>query len=290
MKNLIIILSAFACVISCKPEPRNRRLKYQNIVILSDMSSRLNNLPQKDTQEIFKLVDFFKNECVKPGEKIGDKSSIYFSTFSDKEAASIDLNRFKNLGDKQKFINSREKYRGKGLDQSIKDFKEIIKNKYDSIRNPGLDLISILIEKIDFHPLIKESSFIVNGVDTTFIDYENHFFVFTDGYLEYLNKNVNSQFYFGKSEIDNLRKFCISNKTNINTALDKEKSMSLPAFDLKQSKNIHLHILETQERDKDIVQGRYSNPLGLRDNEILEAVWRRWASESGFKSFEWKKY
>jgi hypothetical protein len=34
----------------------------------------------------------------------------------------------------------------------------------------------------------------------------------------------------------------------------------------------------------------YKFPKGLRDNEILEGVWQKWAKESGFKTFEWKKY
>jgi hypothetical protein len=51
-----------------------------------------------------------------------------------------------------------------------------------------------------------------------------------------------------------------------------------------------LHIYETHERDKDDKMLNYKNEQGLRDNEILEAVWRKWALESGFKSLEWKKY
>ncbi|MBK6888384.1 MAG: hypothetical protein IPH02_00150 [Sphingobacteriales bacterium] len=59
---------------------------------------------------------------------------------------------------------------------------------------------------------------------------------------------------------------------------------------IKNAKNkyVNLHILETAERDKNTKLQTYKNPLGLRDNEILEAVWRKWALESGYKSFEWK--
>jgi hypothetical protein len=48
--------------------------------------------------------------------------------------------------------------------------------------------------------------------------------------------------------------------------------------------------METHERDKDDIEQRYKNPIGMRDNEILEAVWRKWAKESGFKNIKWKKY
>jgi hypothetical protein len=53
---------------------------------------------------------------------------------------------------------------------------------------------------------------------------------------------------------------------------------------------IYLHVWETHERDKNIVSQTYKYPIGLRDNEILQAVWKKWAQESGFKGFEWKKY
>ena len=91
MSFLVLILFA-----SCISKPQNKYLTYQNIVILSDMSSRLDNRPQKDIDEILKIVNFFKTECVKPGEKIGDKSCISFSAFSEKTAAIIDINKIKN--------------------------------------------------------------------------------------------------------------------------------------------------------------------------------------------------
>ena len=34
----------------------------------------------------------------------------------------------------------------------------------------------------------------------------------------------------------------------------------------------------------------YNNPTGLRDNEILENVWRKWAKDSEFKDITWDKY
>ena len=100
--TVFILIFLFA---SCGgPESQNKHLTYQNIVILSDLSSRLDNKPQKDTAEIHRIVQFFRNECVKPGEKIGDKSCLSFSTFSDKVSASIDIDKIKDLGEKQQFI------------------------------------------------------------------------------------------------------------------------------------------------------------------------------------------
>ena len=77
---------------------------------------------------------------------------------------------------------------------------------------------------------------------------------------------------------------------NIITALEKDKSLGLPNSESKKNQYINLHILETQERDKDIKFQTYKHPKGLRDNEILEVVWSKWAKGSGFKSIEWKKY
>lgn len=290
MKIFLAVSSIIAFLASCGPEPQNKKLTYQNIVILSDMSSRLNNRPQKDTSEIFSIVQYFKNECVKPGEKIGDKSSISFSAFTEKASGLIDINQIKNLGDKQSFVNSTGKYANSGLEQKLIEFKIAVKNVYDSIRNPGLDLISIFIEKIKNESIIKQNTYFTDGIDTTFVNYDNHVYIFTDGYLEYGNRNANSQFYFGNSEIEKVRRFCIENDVDITDAINKNNSLILPAYINDKNKCINLHILETDERDKDLRLQTYKHPVGQRDNEILEAVWRKWAIESGFKSFEWKKY
>jgi hypothetical protein len=254
------------------------------------MSSRMDNKPPKDIVAIHKIVQFFKNECVKPGEKIGDKSCISFSTFSDKEVTSIDIQKIKNLGEKQRFINSTGEYKNSGLVQNIEGFEQKVRSAYSNTRNQGLDLISILIEKIENEPIIKKDTIFTSTIDTTFVKYDNNIYIFTDGYLEYLNKNANSQFYFGSSEIDKIRQFCKANNLDIINALETNSSLCLPLNKSNKNKHINLHILETQERDKNNKLQTYKYPKGQRDNEILEAVWRKWAKESGFKSFEWKKY
>jgi hypothetical protein len=275
---------------ACGSESQNKTLTYQNIVILSDLSSRIDNRPEKDTTDIFKLADYFKNECVRPGEKIGDKSCITFSALSEKVAASVDLSQIKYLGDKQSFINSTGKFAHSGLDQKLKEFKSSVANVYSTVRNPGLDLISMLIEKINNEPIVKEDTHVTDGIDTTYINYQNHIYIFTDGYLEYKNKSANSQFYFGTPEIEKVRQYCVDNKVDTKTALETNKSLCLPAFSNDKNKLINLHILETDERDKDLKLETYKHPTGLRDNDILEAVWKKWAGDSGFKNFQWQKY
>lgn len=290
MKKALIICLTIFLFASCGSEPQNKYLKYQNIVIFSDMSSRLDNKPPKDIEEIHKIVQFFKNECVKPGKKIADKSSISFSPFSYKIIASIDIDKIKNIGEKQRFINSTGEYKNNGFKHKVEDFEQKIKIAYELTRNNGLDLISILIEKIKNDPIVKKDTYLTDGIDTTYIKYDNHIYVFTDGYLEYLNKNGNTQFYFGKSEINKVRQFCIANNVNIAKALEMNHSICLPVIKINKNKYINVHLLETQERDKNDKLQTYDYPIGQRDNEILEAVWRKWSKESGFKSFEWKKY
>ena len=293
MKNIIVsflVLLLFSSFDGCVPKPQNKYLTYQNIVVISDMSSRLDNRPQKDINEIVKIVQFFKTECVKPGEKIGDKSCISFSAFSKKTASTIDISKIKNLGEKQRFINSTAEYQKCGLNQQITNFNSIVKKVYATTRNPGLDLISLLIEKISNEPIIKEDTYLTDGIDTTYLRYENHIYIFTDGYLEYRGKSTNSQFYYGISEIAKVRKYCKVNKVNVLKALETDPSLCLPACNYKLNKYIILHILETHERDKDLTSQTYNNPTGQRDNEILEAVWGKWAKDSGFKGLIWDKY
>lgn len=295
MKNILILCSIIILLKSCdsgkqNSEPQNKHLNYQNIIILSDFSSRLAYKPPKDTVEIHKIVHYFKNECVKPGEKINDKSAICFSSFSDKVIASIDIDKIKNLDEKQQFVNSTGKFQNKGLNYEIDDLEKKIKSAYSNIRNNGLDLISILIEKIENEPILKKDSQLTDGIDTTFINFDNHIYIFTDGYLEYLNKNNNNQFYFGDSEIGNIRRYCTANNVDIKIALDKNRSFCLPPTKNNKNQFVNLHVLETHERDKNDKLQTYKYPTGQRDNQILEAVWHKWALESGFKSFEWKKY
>ncbi len=295
MKKKIILSSISSLLLllvscGCGSEPHNKYITYQNIVIISDMSSRLDNKPSKDIGEIHNILQFFKNECVKPGKKIGDKSCISFSPFSEKIVTSIDLDKIKNLGEKQSFINSTGKYKNNGLEEKIDEFENKVKNTYKNTRNQGLDLISILIEKTENEPIIKKDTYLTDGIDTTFIKYENHIYVFTDGYLEYLNKKGNSQFYFGISEIDKVRQFCKIKHMGISKALKANSLLSLPSTKSNKNQYINLHILETHERDKDDHLQSYRYPKGQRDNEILQAIWEKWATDSGFKSFEWKKY
>ena len=290
MKNILYTCSVIILLSSCGSEPQNNHLTYQNIVILSDLSSRIDNKPPKDTEEIHKIVQYFKNECVKPGKKIGDKSSICFSSFSNKVIASIDIAKIKNLGDKQQFVNSTGKFQNNGLNCQIDDFEKKVKITYSNFRNKGLDLISILNEKIEKEPIVKKNTYLTNGIDTTYINYHNHIYIFTDGYLEYLNKDTNNQFYFGEPEIDKLRQYCIANKVDIKTALYRNSTLCLPQTKNNKNQYINLHVLETHERDKNDKSQTYKHPTGQRDNEILEAVWRKWAKESGFKRFEWRKY
>jgi len=290
MKKIIKVCLAIPLLYSCSSESQNKHLTYQNIVILSDLSSRIDNKPPKDTVEIHKILTYFKNECVKPGEKIGDKSSIYFSSFSDKDIATIDIDKIKNLGEKQQFINSTGVFKNTGLTYQIEDFERKVDSAYSNIRNKGLDLISILIEKIENEPIVKRDTYLTDGVDTTFLTYENHIYIFTDGYLEYLNKSINNQFYFGSTEINKIREYCKASNVDILTALTTNHSLCLTPIKNKKNQFVNLHILETHERDKNDKLQTYMFPVGQRDNEILKAVWRKWASESGFKSFEWKKY
>lgn len=290
MKYIIISCLGIILFSSCDSEFQNKYLIYQNIVILSDMSSRLNNRPPKDTTKIYGIVQFFKNECVKPGEKIGDKSCISFSAFSEKVAACIDINKIKNLGEKQRFINSTGEYKNNGLQKQIEKFNSTVKQVYDNTRNEGLDLISLLIEKIANEPIVKNDTYLTDEIDTTFLHYDNHIYIFTDGYLEYQNKSVNRQFYFGDSEIKKVRNYCIDNNVDIQKALESDKTLCLPVYNNKSNKYINLHILETHERDKNLKSQVYNNVSGQRDNEILEAVWRKWANDSGFKDLTWEKY
>lgn len=292
MNKLLKLFSFIFLLNSCVPEAKNNRLTYKNIIILTDLSSRISNsrFPNKDLKRIHEIINEFKNE-VKPGDKIGDRSRLYFSTFSNQTPSfEIDIEKYNNsLDDKQAFVNSTGKFSQNGLTNRLLNFKDSIALIYNTIKNPGLDLISLLIEKIENEPIIKKERVIPFGIDKTIINYENEIYIFTDGYLEYSN-NINKEFYFGTNQIDKIRKFCNVNNVDVSTALKMDKTLGLIPYNKENNKYINLHILETHERDKDPKLLVYNNNVGFRDNEILEQVWAKWAKESGFKSFSWAKY
>src|SRR5690606_10562182 len=291
MKNILSSCIAALILTGCAPEPQNKHVSYENIVILSDLSSRIDNKPSKDLNEIKKILEYFKNDCVRPGKKMGDKSSIYFSTFSDQdEPHVIDIGSIKDLSKRQQFINSTGEYTNTGLDSAIIAFEEQAKIAYANIKNQGLDLICVLLEKIEHGGLIKESTLFRDGIDTTFVKNNNHIYIFTDGSLAYKNMHINSQFYFGLREVGKVRNYGREHNIDIAAALEKNQALGLPPSSGNKNKYINLHVRETHERDKNDVLQTYKHPKGHRDNEILEAVWKKWAAESGFKSFDWKRY
>jgi hypothetical protein len=286
------ILAVFCIGLKLNAQPKH--LKYSNVVILADLSNRVDNkvFPNKDIKQIHSIIEFFKNECVKPGIKIGDKSVLSFSTFSDNKPIVLDLDKMfgDKLAEKQAYVNSRGKYKNLGLLSNLKKIEYEIKSVYSITRNPGLDLISLLLEKIESDYLIRGSKTSPNGVVQKVAEYENHIFILTDGYLEYSSSMSNKQFYFGANQIQKIRNYCIKNNMDVTSALKLQPSLGLPKYIRKNNALINLHILETHERDKDPKMLVYKNPVGLRDNEILEAVWTKWSYDSNFKSISWSKY
>ncbi len=289
MNIKVILVPICLMLIAVTSNAQSRNLSFKNIIILSDLSSRLNNKPNKDLNAISMIMNDFRNNCVKPGVKIGDRSSISFSSFSNPNFINIDLDNDLDVGKKQAFINSEGIYKSNGLDSKIVSFKNDVSKVYSKERNPGLDLISMLNEKIAKELNIKTRR-IVGDENLTIRNYYNHIYILTDGYLEFQKQNADPQFYFGVAEIGKIRSYCIKNNVDVATALTRNNSLSLPKISNSKNKLIYLHIWETHERDKNSQTQTYKHPMGLRDNEILEAVWKKWALESGFKGFEWKKY
>lgn len=294
MKNKLFILILLFIIFNscgCDTEPKIVELNYKNIVILSDMSNRLKKCEPKDEKIIDSIIEYFKTECVKPGQKIGDNSCISFAPFSENEFYKIDIGLYKNIVDKQNFVNSTGKYRKSGLQIKISELKKIVDSTYKNKSDIGLDLISLLIDKIENKAILKNDNILTVGVDTTKIKYDNHIYIFTDGYLEYVSSiNNNKQFMFGDKEIKKLRAYCIQNNIDVITALKQRPDLGLPSYKSEKFKKITLHIMETHQRDFNKNFNRFNNKIGLLDNQILEAVWKKWARDSGFKKLFWDTY
>jgi hypothetical protein len=274
------------------PEPQNKTLTYQNIIIMSDLSNRLKTRNCRDTIIIREIINKFKKECVKPGEKIGDRSSLSFSIFNTPNFETLDMGDIKKIEEKQQFVNSTGKYKNTGLDYRLNLFFETVLKTYKNNEHTyGLNLIGLLLDKIENDIIIKKDTFSTDGLDTTFIKYDNHVYIFTDGYLETKGKPLNTSeyYYFSSNEINRVREYAVLNNVSPRDALRLNTSLRLPKKPQKNNSLVQLHILETDDRKYNPESGKSEHPDGLNDNDILKAVWKQWAEDSRFKGeLKWK--
>jgi hypothetical protein len=265
-------------------------LVYNNIMIYTDLSNRIKKEPN-DTMVVNQLINFFITDCVKPGIKVNDRSSIYFSRVnsfnSNCSAAKIDIGEIKSLEEKQLFVNNSSK--SKNLSDAIHGFKNNVTCNYQEQDKNGLDILSLLYNEISSGNHIKKPTFIPGENDTTKINYINHLLLFTDGYLEYSKTNGNSDFYFGESEIENVRQYCKKNKVSPVEAIKNNPNFKLRPLKSEYNPFINLYVMETYDRGFNELKGTLNHTGDLSDNNILKTVWEIWANESGFNNFVWKQ-
>jgi hypothetical protein len=291
LTSFIVVASSSCLIDGVEPKPQNKTLTYQNIIIMSDLSNRVKKRNIRDTTIINGIIQKFKKEFVKPGEKIGDRSSLSFCMFNTPILASVDIGKIAKLGEKQQFVNSTGKFRNKGLDHELNKFYEAVTRTYETDSNPGLDLIGLMIDKIENDNIIKKDTFFTDGLDTTFVKFENHIYIFTDGYLETDKRpaTITGTFYFSETEIDKIRSFAQCNNVTPEEALRMNEAFRLTKAPQKKNSIVRLHVLETNDRDYDVIKGKWKYTHGLNDNDILKAVWKRWAKDSNFKGdLNWK--
>ena len=284
--GLILLFTGSSCLV----EPTSDTIVYNNLSIYSDISNRLDHAPN-DSIIIEQLIQYFIEDCVKPGIKINDRSAISFSKLnnfnSNCRRGRVDLNNFKeNLNDKQQFVNNTS---STNLNTAIDELRESILCSYKERDLRGLDIVSLLRHEIANGLCNKDSKTIITQYDTTYLNYENHLFLFTDGYLEFRKKGADSDFYFGYKEIDRIRRrMKKTGETDITEFLIAHPEYSIPFVDHSNAKDIHLYVLETYDRGINKKYGTIKNAGPLSDNNILKHVWEFWAENSGFKSFTWR--
>jgi hypothetical protein len=299
MRNFkyIFVILIFASIYGCSGcgdnlkiiEEESDIIEYDNIMIYTDLSSRMDKNPN-DTTIINQLIDFFITGCVKPGIKVNDRSAISFSRINYKRSscpsANINIGQFKNIEQKQQFVNNISE--DKNLKKSIIEFKNSISCNYQERDNGGLDLLSLIYQEINTGNNIKKPEYIISETDTTTLYYYNHLFIFTDGYLEYSTETGNTDFYFGEPQIEGLRKYCRKNKVAPEDAIRNNSQFKLRPLVSDNNKLVSLYILETDDRGFNVRNGTLKNTGDLSDNNLLRLVWKVWAEESGFRYFEWK--
>jgi hypothetical protein len=272
------------------PKEKALVLEYDNIMIYTDLSNRLEKGPN-DTMVINQITNFFVTDCVRPGFKVSDRSSISFSrinTFkSNCSTAKIDIGEIGSLKEKQRYVNDKSETTNLSFD--IHKFKETIVCNYKEKDESGLDILSLLYNEINSGNHIKKPTFINGEDDTTKIVFYNHLFLFTDGYLEYNTKSGSSDFYFSQPQIEKVREYCKTNKIAPDEAIKNNPDFKLRPLKSENNKYVRLYIMETYDRGLNEQKGTLKNTGDLSDNNILRLVWQTWASESGFKGFIWKQ-
>jgi len=272
------------------PKGSNNRLSYTNLMIYSDLSNRLNKSPN-DSVIIEQIIDFFVKHCVMPGKKVNDRSSIYFSRVnnynSSCSSANIDLEEIESLEKKQQFVNSINK--GSNLTSELVRFRTNVDCMYRERDSVGLDILSLLYTEVNKGDHVKYPRIILGDNDTTYLEYENILFLFTDGYLEYDTIAGGSDFYFSNEKITAIREYCKKNKVAPQDAIRQNIDFRIRPLKSENNKFVDLVLLETYDRGLDGKTGTLKNSGDLSSNNILKCVWSDWAIQSDYKSFTWKE-
>ncbi len=292
MKIKFILLSLIFLIETCGiGDPPPPPVEYDNLMIYSDLSSRMIKTPN-DRLIIDQLLNYFVKDCVKPGLKINDRSSIRFSRVNSFDTkclqSKIDIGEIKSLEEKQKFVNNTSS-NFNNLSDALSQFKKSINCNYTEKDSGGLDILSLIYNEISNGNNIKKPEFIYGEYDTTVVNFNNRLFIFTDGYLEYSKKDGSEDFYFGQENVEQVRTYCKNNKVTVEDAIKNNELFRLRPLKSDNNKYVQLYILETYDRGINPKRGTVKNSGDLSDNNILRLVWKNWAAESGFKSFTWKQ-
>lgn len=286
--SIAILVFVYGCKLDI-PNDEPDKIEYDNIMIYSDLSDRMDKNPS-DTLVINQIVDFFVSGCVKPGIKVNDRSAISFSRANHQRSncpsTKIDIGQFKNLEEKQRFVNNKNE--NSNLSKAILEFKSSVSCNYLERDYGGLDLLSLIYQEVNTGNHIKKPEYLISETDTTTLYFHNHLFIFTDGYLEYSTATGSADFYYGEPQIKALRKYCRANKLSPEEAIRNNPQFKIRPLGSENNKYISLYILETDDHGFNVQKGTLKNTGDLSDNNILRLVWKVWAKESGFKDFVWK--
>ena len=290
MRYPLITFTLLFILVGCNSKPKEKLvLKYNNILIYSDLSNRIDKSPN-DSIIINQIFDYFISSCVMPKTKINDRSSLFFSKVNAYNSAckglnKIDINDFEIGRERQRYVN--DKNTNRCLKFDLKKLRDYINCSYNSRDEYGLDILSLLHQQIESGINIKNTIFLKGEHDSTEVQFVNHLFLFTDGYLEFTKTEGNDKLYFGSKEIKAVREYCKLNNLTPIDAIRKQPNFKLMPLKSINNQHVNLYVLETYDREINPINGTIKNSGPLSDNNILKAVWEIWAKESGFKNFVW---
>lgn len=264
-------------------------IKDYNLIIAPDLSNRISfdvhPKPLHDTVLINGIINEIHNILTLQNRRVGQKDvftldfinpGMLNNNWVAVDSCKIDFSGFPDL------YTSAE-YKRNGLSKDQQAFKQQVGKLYEhAISNlSGADIWNYFNETVRNQVKVVEPVIRREGEMAVSRQLRNVVVLFTDGYIETVNKNKG--FRLTDTMIDKIRKdFNASGSTNLDEYISTQSSYSI-AQTTKPLKDLDIIIFEMVDRSLTPNGVATKHPT---DFEIMSIIWKNWLKGSGCKHVE----